>query len=108
MNNQISLPFQPQFKEDMRAGRKIFTTRTKRHGYPGDWFVAFGMYFVLTHVSKTQLKIVAEGYYSQEGFSSPEGFIEIWERLHPIHIHEFNDSPTCCICGFQKCEGENE
>jgi len=126
MNNQIAIPFRPQFKQDMRDGKKTFTTRTKRYGYPGDWFIAFGMYFVLTRVGKTHLKIVAECHYHQEGFESPRGFIEIWEELHPkmgyqphrdvflheferardvlkFHIHEFNDSPTCCICGFQRC-----
>ena len=133
MNNQIAIPFKKQFEQDLRDGKKTMTTRTKRYGYPGDWFTSFGMYFVLTWVSKTQLRIVAESFYHQEGFESPRGFIEIWEKLHPkmgylpyrevylhefkrakdtmqFHIHEFNDSPTCSICGFQKppCQASTE
>ena len=66
----------------MLSGKKTATTRTKRHGYPGDSFEAFGKAFALTEVQRIYLDIVARYHYQEEGFSSSHEFVECWNRLH--------------------------
>jgi len=60
------------------------TSRTKRYGKAGDTFEAFGVEFRITGIERMPLEIVAYGFYEEEGFGSPEVFIEIWEKIHPI------------------------
>ena len=88
---EIVIPFQEYFKTAMITGRKTATTRTKRYGYPGDWFPAFGKNFVLTHVYPTFLDIVVDHFYFEEGFDSKNEFIDCWDRLHPSV--KFADKP---------------
>lgn len=95
----ISLPFRPQFKDMLVGRRKTMTTRTKAMGQPGDTFEAFGCRFLLTLVKAVELSLVADHYYWEEGFSSSQGFIDIWEQIHPVkgyeprqivYLHEFH------------------
>jgi len=97
---EIAIPFQEDFKPAMLNGRKTTTTRTKRYGYPGDWFPAFGKNFVLTQVYPTFLDIVVDRFYFEEGFDSVNEFIDCWDSLHPrvkfadnqrrlIYLHRF-------------------
>lgn len=83
MPKKINLPFLPEFEVAMLSGKKIATTRTKRYGYPGDWFEAFGRVFVLTEVYPSFLDVVAGLHSLEEGFNSPQEFIGCWDRLHP-------------------------
>lgn len=83
MPKQIDIPFLPEFEESMLSGKKRATTRTKRYGYPGDWFLAFGKIFTLTEVLPTYLEFVIRHYYSEEGFNSPQELVRCWNRLHP-------------------------
>lgn len=83
MPKKINLPLQPEFKVAMLSDKKTATTRTRRFGYPSDWFEAFGRVFVLTEVYPTFLDVVVSLHYVEEGFNSPQEFIEFWDRLHP-------------------------
>ena len=83
MPKKIDIPFLPEFEESMLSGKKKATTRTKRYGEPGDWFLAFGKTFVLTWVYETMLESVAYHFYFEEGFESRQEFIDCWDRLHP-------------------------
>lgn len=83
MPKKIDMPFLPESKESMLSGKKRASTRTRRYGYPGDWFQRFGRTFVLTSILRTFLDIVVHDRYLEEGFSSPDAFIECWDRLHP-------------------------
>jgi hypothetical protein len=92
------LPFKKQFKELMITGSKTMTSRNKQYGNPEDTFIAFDTIFTIVKVSRELLDIVANSYYKQEGFESPEEFKEIWAKIHPIKgwdpeqivwVHEF-------------------
>ena len=83
LSEKVVIPFQEEFREKMLSGQKTQTSHTKRYGYEGDTFGAFGATFQLTGVRKKPLWIVAEHYYSLEGFFSPDAFKIIWKRLHP-------------------------
>jgi len=84
---EIKIPFQSEFKEPMLSGNKTAITRTRRFGYPGDWFRAFGRVFILTEVYPSFLDVVITAHYSEEGFNSPDEFIELWDRIHPRVIY---------------------
>ena len=53
--NKIAIPFLPEFREAMLAERKTATSRTKRYGYPGDYFEQFGRLFILVDVYRISL-----------------------------------------------------
>lgn len=83
MPKKIDLPFLSEFEIVMLSGKKMVTTRTKRFGYPSDWFEAFGRVFVLTEVYPSFLDVAVSLHYLEEGFNSPQEFIECWDMLHP-------------------------
>ena len=82
MINKIQLPFLPTFEQAILSGQKRATTRTRRHGYDGDVFEAFGRYFIITDVQRVQLNTVSYYHYLEEGFNNPQGFIDCWNSLH--------------------------
>lgn len=123
MMEKINIPFLPEFEGPMLLGKKTMTCRTKRYGYPGDWFEAFGRTFILTRVSKLLLETVEHHYYPNEGFDTRRAFIAAWRKLHPrkgfnpeqtifahefrsqrdlavFHVHEMSCG-RCSICGFE-------
>lgn len=92
MPKKIDMPFLPEFEESMLSGKKKATTRTKRYGYPGDWFEEFGKTFVLTWVYPTFLDVVAAYFCLEEGFDHSQEFIDCWDKLHPRI--KFADKPS--------------
>ena len=78
----VQIQFRGQFKEAMLDGRKTMTCRTKRYGEVGDWFSAFDHDFSLTHVMRMQLGHVISDCFVQEGCSTPQELIEIWDQIH--------------------------
>lgn len=96
---QIEIPFALEMAREAITGhvhpdgilvKKDVTTRGKIYGKPGDTFyienpdVAGEKHlFSLTQIEKYALGYVAQKLYKREGFESPVGFIEIWNRLHP-------------------------
>lgn len=119
------IPFNKYFESSICNGVKTATSRTKRYGYTGDSFKAFGRCFVLTSVDKRQLGEIANHHFEEEGFNSSQEFIDFWNKLHPrkrfqvgqyiyfhkfqsasrlpFHIHDF-DNNTCIICGLEVVE----
>ena len=99
MRKKILLPFSPEFEERMLSGEKTCTTRSKRYGRSGDWFPAFGKYFVLTEVYSIPLQRAVLFCYKEEGFANSQEFIEFWNSHHvqpyessrarPAFIHYF-------------------
>lgn len=68
----------------MLESRKTATSRTKQYGERGDQFEAFGAPFVILQVQKVKLREVAEKWYEAEGMPSPEAFIAVWKKIHPV------------------------
>jgi len=122
---KINLPFLPEFEAALLTAKKRATTRTRRHGYYGDVFEAFGRYYMITDVKRIQLNCVSAYHYLEEGFNSPQDFIKCWNKIHrrlpfearpdrkvylhifesqltmcQFHVHEFtNLDGSCRICG---------
>ena len=80
--SEIYLPFKARFRKTMLEGTKIWTSRTKWFGREGDTFRAFGATFVIEDRLVTPLSQVVE-HHVEEGFETKEGFISIWEHVHP-------------------------
>ena len=80
--SQVTIKFQPYFKEPMLSGVKVCTARTKRMGEVLDTFEAFGAMFLLKSVSEESLHVVSD-LWMQEGCKSREHFIEVWKTIHP-------------------------
>jgi hypothetical protein len=107
MPNKIDLPFQPEWESAMLSGKKTATTRTRRYGYPGNQFEAFGGVFILTEVYPSFLDVIVTAHYIEEGFNSPLEFIEFWDKMHPhiiylqrpgraVYFHRF----ALCVSGI--------
>jgi N4-acetylcytidine amidohydrolase len=79
-----NFPFSKEFENSMICGTKTKTSRNKKYGNIGDTFTAFGKKFTIVNVEKEKLEKVAKEYHADEGFASPDGFIEKWKELHPI------------------------
>lgn len=101
MRKKIDLPFQPEFKERMLSGKKTCTTRTRRYGRSGDYFTTFGKYFVLTEVYPIRLTRVVYFHFEDEGFDSPQAFIECWDKIHPTVKYNDRRDRTVYIHYFQ-------
>ena len=95
---EIHIPFTKQFKEPMLSGRKTVTSRTRRHGYAGDTFQAWGRTFEIIGVHKMLLITVRDLWYEDEGCKSPKEFEDTWMKLHRrrgfvpeevVWLHEF-------------------
>jgi hypothetical protein len=80
---KVKMPFLQRFKEPLLNGTKIWTSRSKIMGKPGDTFDAFGAEFLITSVSTCiPLHEVAE-HWIEEGCSSFDDFVRVWEQIHP-------------------------
>ena len=79
----IRLPFKPYFKKPLLDGQKTCTARTIIKGGPGDTFSAFGAQFEIVAVSTWKLGYVAKKLWQNEGCTSREHFIQVWEDIHP-------------------------
>lgn len=80
---EVYIPFLPEFKEALLNDDKIATSRNKCYGQPGDTFTIFGARFKILKVIKMPLDFVAGFFYKCEGFDTPQGFINIWQKIHP-------------------------
>jgi len=83
MQEQVVIPFQPEWKEKLLNGEKTCTSRTKKYGKPNDWFEIFGNSFRIITIVRFPLEDIAKFLYDKEGCDSPDEFKEIWQGLHP-------------------------
>jgi len=86
----ISLPFNIRFKESMLKEQKTWTSRARQYGKVGYIFQVFGRTFVITDIRQMYLKQIANSYYYEEGFDSPQEFIAFWKIIHPRKGYEPN------------------
>jgi hypothetical protein len=94
---RVKIPFLEHFKESMLNGTKTMTTRSKRYGWKGDTFDAFGATFQIEKVYKAALSWIAKYCWQAEGCSSEQDFIDVWKSIHHKrndprslwHVHEF-------------------
>jgi hypothetical protein len=94
---RVRIDFHPTFEKPMLNGEKIFTSRLKQKGKPGDVFQAFGKWFVLEKVERLSLQVVAEFLYEKEGCSSRRDFIRVWTKRighafrerQMVYVHRF-------------------
>lgn len=101
-NEIVDIPFDPEMAKAALEGRKCCTSRSKAYGKPGDSFPIDGTLFVLEDVSKRLLEDVAFQLYREEGFATPQGFIDTWDRLHPGK--GFQPEKTVYTHWFQRAE----
>jgi len=80
---KFRMPFLPEWKEKMLNDRKTCTSRVTRYCREGDEFEAFEREFVVTTIYQVNLDFVSCILFRQEGCSSPQAFIDIWNRIHP-------------------------
>lgn len=94
----MEIPFSEKFRESLINGTKTMTSRSKRLGYPGEYFRAFGMTFRIITVNKVSLGFVARQLYMHEGCQTHEEFVRVWSELHPkrgfdpdaqVFVHHF-------------------
>jgi hypothetical protein len=82
MSKKVDIPFTLLSRAAIANGRKVCTTRAGRLGEVGDWFVLWGQVYVLADVQERNLGDVALELFRQEGFDSPEAFINYWQSIH--------------------------
>ena len=79
---KVEIPFTNFMRARILAGKKFATSRNKRKGEEGDWFVIEGKKFILINVFKMKLCEIAKLYHRVEGFDTEEEFIAYWKDLH--------------------------
>ena len=80
---EIIMPFRKDMRDKVLAGEKIATTRKTKYGFAGDTFMVGKAMCRLTEVKKIRLYAVAKEWFKEEGFKSPEEFVEVWVDIHP-------------------------
>lgn len=83
MAREVEVPFADSMKDAAKRGDKTWTTRGKRYGGPGDWFVLDGFKFRIVEVRRMALGSVAAYHFKEEGFKSEAEFWALWKKLHP-------------------------
>ncbi len=84
MNNMIKIPFHDSMKLSILNNQKTCTSRNKKYGIVGDYFILGDNMYFLTAVTRVTLEEVATNFYKDEGFNSKEEFIALWKKLHPL------------------------
>jgi len=79
----IIIPFRKDMRDKVLAGEKIATTRKTKYGFPGDTFMVGKVMCRITEVKKLKLVSVAKDWFKEEGFKTPEEFVEVWVDIHP-------------------------
>lgn len=77
------LPFLDEFHTKLKDGSKTATTRSKAYGAPGDVVDSPIGPLRLLEVRKAKLCDVRDHHWREEGVDSPQGFVDIWNRIHP-------------------------
>lgn len=86
----VKIPFKPRFKAPLLGGTKVYTSRSKVMGREGDTFEAFGATFEIISVKDVPLFEVA-ALWKEEGCTSREDFINVWNEIHPVRRYQDND-----------------
>jgi hypothetical protein len=109
-NHIEKFPFSDDMAIAALKGVKTKTSRNKRYGAVGDTFtieppssclddLSWKM-FILTDISEHRLEEVAEFFFKDEGFATPQAFKSLWKQLHPakgyrpdqmVWVHTFQE-----------------
>jgi hypothetical protein len=89
----------------MREGIKIWTSRTRRYGKPGDQFVAFNTRFVIESVEKKTLEEILS-HWKEEGCDSREDAENLWKTIHPLRKFDLKEQFFTHI--FRKWDWEDD
>jgi hypothetical protein len=79
----VIMPFTKASRDKIKAGTKTATARKTKYGFADDTFMVGGVMYRITEVKKLMLVRVAFDWFKEEGFGSPEEFVEAWVYLHP-------------------------
>lgn len=80
----VSLPVRTEWKEKMESGEKTCISRILKAGHGGQCFMGWGKVYVILWVEVRDLDDVAANLFQEEGWSSPEEFIQDWVHRHPL------------------------
>lgn len=80
---RINIPFNAWSEERLATGQKLATSRNKKYGEKGDYFIVKNKKYILKEVLKLPLWFVRDFLWYVEGAKSPMEFVEIWEQIHP-------------------------
>jgi len=94
---KVKISFLERFKEPLLNGTKTMTTRSKRCGWKGDTFKAFGTTFQIEEVYIAALSWITKYRWKEEGCTSEEDFMNVWKSIHKKlndprsqwHVHKF-------------------
>ena len=90
----IKIPFYERFREPMLNDVKTMTSRTKIFGAKGNWFEAFGHWFVLDSVDAQPLKVII-AQWQAEGCNSKEDFLGVWKAT--VHDGSLKVKQNCQV-----------
>lgn len=98
---RIEIPFNDWSRERLSNMEKYATSRNKKYGEVGDWFIVDDIDYTLDIVIQLPLWFVAKELFISEGADAPEEFVEVWKRIHPrkgyvpnqiVWYHHFKES----------------
>lgn len=99
---EIEIPFNEWSIQKFQAQRKKATSRYKKYGEVGDYFIVDGIRYALDLVIKVPLWFVSEDLYASEGCDTSTEFKHVWENIHPkkgfrpfdeVWYHHFVEMP---------------
>lgn len=81
---KVNIPFHDRFKIAIASGNKIMTTRSKRYGHIGDYFILpeTSIRCMIMGVEKMKLGFIVKNFFKEEGFNSEKDFIDFWITIH--------------------------
>lgn len=103
---EITIPFKNEMKQAILSGKKNCTSRTRKYGKVGDYFVIDTRKFALDNIAPMTLSEIAHMLYKREGFDSPGAFKDYWCKIHPIkkfdphqkvYVHFFEELPDAVV-----------
>lgn len=80
---EIIMPFRKSDRDKILAGVKTATTRKTKYGFADDTFMVGEAECRITEVHRLSLISVAKDWFREEGFRTPEDFVESWLVNHP-------------------------
>jgi hypothetical protein len=80
---EVTIPFNDWSRQRIEKGIKTATTRYKKYGEPGDYFISNGVVYRIIQVIRTNIGFVAANYFFEEGALSHEDFVSVWAHIHP-------------------------
>jgi hypothetical protein len=81
---KIKMPFNKWSKDRLESGDKFATSRTKKYGKTGDYFLIGSHRYEIQFVVKLPLWFIRAWLYKTEGAETMDEFVEVWKKIHPV------------------------